>query len=126
MDVVNWPEAMSAAQIIRTVFAGTVKLVMLAVGIYAICAGPLSILRASSPTSKDVCDRVELGMTIDQIDDATTAPEGWQLLRHDDVMVISTGPHRDGPVCRIAIDPGSHRATSKRMGPLQQGDWPTL
>jgi hypothetical protein len=117
---------MSAVQIIRAVLVGAVKLVILAVGIYVICAAAISIQRASSPTSKDVCDHVELGMTVDQIDDVTRAFEGWQLLRYDGVMVISTGLHRDSPVCRVAIDPNTHRATSKWMGPLQQGDWPTL
>lgn len=58
---------MSAAQIIRAVLVEAVKLVILAVGVYAIYAAALSILRASSPTSKDVCDRVKPGMTIDQI-----------------------------------------------------------
>jgi len=28
-----------------------------------------------------MCDRVKVGMTVDQIDDATKAFEGWQLLR---------------------------------------------
>lgn len=117
---------MSAFQIIRAALVGAVKLIILAVGVYAICAAALSILRASSPTSKDVCDRVKPGMTVDQIDNATRSFEGWQLLRADGVMVISTGPHRDGPVCRVAIDAQTHRAASKSMGPLQQGDWPTL
>jgi hypothetical protein len=117
---------MSAVQIIRAVLATAVKLAILAAGVYAICAVALTIQEASSPTSKDVCDRVELGMTIDQIDDATRAFQGWQLLRDDGVMVISTGARRDSPVCRVAIDPSTHRATSKWMGPLQQGDWLTL
>ena len=117
---------MSAVQTIRAVLVRAVRLVILAVAVYAICAAALSIQRASSPTSKDVCDRVQLGMTVDQIEDATRAFEGWQLLRADGVMVVSTGPHRDSPVCRVAIDRETHRATSKSMGPLQQGDWPTL
>jgi hypothetical protein len=117
---------MSAVQIIRVVLIGAMKLVILAVAVYAICAAALSVQRASSPTSKDVCDRVRLGMTVDQIDDATRAFEGWQLLRADGVMVLSTGRHRESPVCRVAIDRLTHQATSKSMGPLQQGDWPTL
>jgi hypothetical protein len=117
---------MSASRIVRAVLIGAVKLVMLTVGVYAICAAALSIQRVSSPTSKDTCDRVEIGMTVDQVDDATRTFEGWQLLRSNSVMVISTGPHRDSSVCRVAIDPETHRATSKSMGPLQQGDWPTL
>jgi hypothetical protein len=40
---------------------------MLAVGVYAICAATLSIQRVSSPTSKDMCDRVKVDMTVDQI-----------------------------------------------------------
>lgn len=117
---------MSAFQTIRVVLGGALKLAVFAAGVYAICAATLGIQRASSPTSKDVCDRVSVGMTIDQIDDATKAFEGWQLLRPDGVLVISSGPHRDGPVCRVAIDRGTHRAVSKAMGPLRQGDWPTL
>ena len=117
---------MPAFRIIRAVVVGAAKPDVLAVGVYAVCAVALGIQRASSPTSKEVCDRVELGMTVDQIDNATRAFEGWQLLRDDGVMVISTGPHRDSPVCRVAIDPVTHQATSKSMGPLQQGDWPTL
>ncbi len=117
---------MSAFQIIRVVLVRALKLAILTVGVYAICAAALSIQRASSPTSKDVCDRVKLGMTVDQVDNATRSFEGWQFLRADGVMVISTGPHRDSPVCRVAIDPQTHRAVSKSMGPLQQGDWPTL
>jgi hypothetical protein len=117
---------MSAIQIIRAVLLTAVKLAILAAGVYAICAVALRIQEASSLTSKDVCDRVQLGMTIDQVDNATRAFQGWQLLRDDGVMVISTGPHRDSPVCRVAIDPGTHRAIFKGMGPLQQGDWPTL
>jgi hypothetical protein len=117
---------MSAFQTSRDVQVGGLKLAVLAVGVYAICAVTLSIQRRSSPTSKDMCDRVRVGMTVDQIDDATQAFEGWQLLRPDGVLVISSGPHRVGPVCRVAIDPDTHRATSKAMGPLQQGDWPTL
>jgi hypothetical protein len=117
---------MSAFPIVRAVLLGALKLVVLAVGVYAICSAAVRIQRASSPTTKDVCDRVRLGMTVDQIDDATRAFEGWQLLRYDGVMVISTRPYREGSVCRVAIDPLSHRAASKSMGPLQSGDWPTL
>jgi hypothetical protein len=117
---------MSAFQTFRVVLVGALKLAMLAVGVYAICAATLSIQRVSSPTSKDMCDRVKVDMTVDQIDDATRAFEGWQLLRPDGVLVISTGPHRDSPVCRVAIAPQTCRAASKSMGALQQGDWPTL
>ena len=117
---------MSAFQITRAVLVRALKLAVLAVGVYAICAAALCIQRASSPSSKDVCDRVKLGMTVDQIDDATRSFEGWQFLRTDGVMVISTGPHRESPVCRVAVEPQTHRAVSKSMGPLQQGDWPTL
>jgi hypothetical protein len=117
---------MSAFQIIRAVLIGTLKLAISAVGVYAICAAVLGIQRASSPTLKDVCDRIKLGMTIDQIDSAARSFEGWQFLRADGAMVISTGPHRDDPVCRVSIDPQTHRSVSKSMGPLQQGDWPTL
>jgi hypothetical protein len=117
---------MSAIQIIRAVLVPAVKLAIFAAGVYAICAVALRMQEASSPTSKNVCDRVEIGMTIDQVDYATRAFQGWQLLRDDGVMVISTGPHRDSPVCRVAIDPNTHRAVSKWMESLQQGDWPTL
>jgi hypothetical protein len=117
---------MSSVQIIRTVLINAVKLVIFIAGFYAICAATLRIEEANTPTSKDICDRVKLGMTTDQIEYATKAFEGWQLLRDDGVMVISTGPRPDGPVCRVAIDPHTRRATSKSMGPLQEGDWPTL
>lgn len=117
---------MSAFQTIRLVLVGALKVAIFAVGVYAICAATLSIQRASSLTSKNMCDRVTVDMTIDQIDKVTEAFEGWQLLRADGVLVISAGRHRDGPVCRVAIDPETHRAASKAIGPLQQGDWPTL
>lgn len=117
---------MSAFQTIRVVLGGALKLAVFAVGVYAICAVTLEIQRASALTSKNMCDRVKVGMTIDEIDNATEAFEGWQLLRADGVLVISTGPHRDSPVCRVAMDPQTHRAASKAMGPVQQGDWPTL
>ena len=116
---------MSAFQTFRVVLVGALKLAILSVGVYAICAATLRIQRVSSPTSKDMCDRVKAGMTVDQIDDATKAFEGWQLLRPDGVLVISTGSH-DSPVCRVVIGSQTHRAVSKSMGPLQQGDWPTL
>jgi hypothetical protein len=115
---------MARIRTIRTVLVGAVKLVIFGVAVYAICAAALSIRRASLPTSKDACD--ELGMMIDQIDKATNTFEGWQLLRDDGVMVISPGPRRENPVCRVLIDPHTHQAVSKSMAPLQQGDWPTL
>jgi len=117
---------MSTFPIIRALLLGTLKLVVLALAVYAICSAAVRIQRAGSPTSKDLCDRVQLGMTIGEVEDATTAFEGWQFLRYDGVMVISAGPRRDGPVCRVAIDPQSHRTASKAMGPLQSGDFPTL
>ena len=117
---------MSAFPIVRAVLFGALKLIVFAVGVYAICSAAVRIQRASSPTTNDVCSRVQLGMTVNQIDDATRAFEGWQLLRYDGVMVISAGPNREGSVCRVAIDPFSHQAVSKVMGPLQSGDRPTL
>jgi hypothetical protein len=117
---------MAVVNTIRAVIVGAMKLVIFALAIYGVGAVALSVERASSPTSKNLCDRVEVGMTVDQVDDATRAFEGWQLLRYDGVMVISSGEQRDNPVCRVAIDPQTHRAVSKSMGPLQQGDWPTL
>lgn len=117
---------MAAWKIVRAFLLATVKLVICAAVVFLACTVALRIQRAGSPTSKDVCGRVQLGMTVEQVEDTTRAFEGWQLLRYDGVMVISTGPHRDSPVCRVAIDPKTHRATSKSMGPLQQGDWPTL
>jgi hypothetical protein len=117
---------MSAIQIGRAVVLGAAKVVLFAVGVYAICAAALGIERASFPTSKDMCDRVEVGMTLSQIEDATSAIEGWQVLRDDGVMVISAGGRGEKPVCRVAIDSHTHRATSKSVGPIQQGDWPTL
>lgn len=117
---------MSGFRIIRVVLVGALKLTIFAIGVYAICVAAVRIERAGSPTSKALCDRIQLGMTIDQVEDATRTFEGWQFLRYDGVMVISAGPHRDSPVCRVAVDPQSHRAASKSMGPLQSGDWPTL
>ena len=72
---------MSAFQTFRVVLVGALNLAILSVGVYAICAATLRIQRVSWPTSKDMCDRVKVGMTVDQIDDATKAFEGWQLLR---------------------------------------------
>jgi hypothetical protein len=117
---------MSANQIGRAIVLAAAKVIVFAVGVYAICAASLAITRAGSPTSKDMCDRVEVGMTLSQIEDATSSMEGWQVLRDDGVMVISAGSRREKPVCRVAIDSQTHRATSKSVGPIQEGDWPTL
>ena len=117
---------MFASRIFRTALVGAVKFILWGIVVYAICAAALSIRRWNLPTSKGVCNRVEMGMTVDQIDKATSAFEGWQLLRDDGVMVISTGPRRESPVCRVVIDLHTHQAVSKSTAPLQQGDWPTL
>jgi hypothetical protein len=118
---------MSAAKVVRSIFVAAVKLVILAAVVYAVCAAGLRIQEASSPSSKDICDRVQLGMTVNQIDNATRVFEGWQVLRDDGVMVISSRSYHDkNPVCRVAIAPSTHRATSKSLGPLERGDWPTL
>jgi hypothetical protein len=118
---------MSTGRVIRSIFVAAVKLAILAALVYGICVAGLKVREASSPSSKDICDRVQIGMTVNQIENATGTFEGWQVLRDDGVMVISTRSYRDkNPVCRVAIDPGTHRAISRSMGPLQRGDWPTL
>jgi hypothetical protein len=48
---------MPPIKISRAVVVGAVKLGIFTFGVYAICAAALSIERASSPTSKDVCLR---------------------------------------------------------------------
>jgi hypothetical protein len=50
----------------------------------------LKTSEASLPTTKEICDRVRPGMTVEQIDTATRTFEGWQMLRDDGVMVISS------------------------------------
>jgi len=118
---------MAARTVIRAILIAATKLVILAAAIYLVCAVALRVQEANSPSSQDICDRVQLGMTTDEIESATRAFEGWQLLRDDAVMVISARSYRDkASVCRVGIDPSTHRATSKFMGPLQRGDWPTL
>jgi hypothetical protein len=118
---------MAAGKILRLIFVSGLKVVIFGAVVYLVCTLALRIQEATSLSSKDICEGVQLGMSVDQIDRATAAFQGWQVLRDDDVMVISTRSYRDkNPVCRIAIDPNTHRATLKSMGPLQQGDWPTL
>ena len=118
---------METGKLIRDVFFGAVKLLILACVVYFVCMAALKTSEAGLPSTKDICDRVQPGMTIDQIDTATRTFEGWQVLRDDGVMVISARSYRDkAPVCRVIIDPGTHRAGSKSMGPIQRGDWPTL
>jgi len=63
---------MSPVQIGRAVVLGAAKLIIFAVGVYAICAAALRIERASYPSSKDICDRVEVGITLTQIEAVTS------------------------------------------------------
>jgi hypothetical protein len=118
---------MSTGKVFRSIFVAGSKFLIFAAVVYGVCAVGLRIHEASSPSSKDICGRVQLGMTVNQVEQVATTFEGWQVLRDDGVFVISTRSYRDkSPVCRVAIDPSTHRATSKSTGPLQRGDWPTL
>jgi len=82
---------------------------------------------ALAPSGQGLCGQVRLGMTIEEIETATQVFQGWEILRHDGTLILSAHPHYSGSaVCRIAIDPTTHRAESKSVGPVQQGDWPTL
>jgi|GEM_PF-5065731 len=118
---------MSTDKLAQYVFVAGLKFLIFAAAIYGVCAAGLRIQEASSPSSKEMCERVQLGMTVNQIERAATTFEGWQVLRDDGVLVMSTRSYHDkSPVCRVAIDPDTHRATSKSVGPLQRGDWPTL
>jgi len=118
---------MGTGNLVRAVFLGAVKLSILAGVVYLVCVVTLKASEASSPSTKDICDRVHPGMTIEQIDAATRTFEGWQVYRDDGVMAISTRSYREkSPVCRVTIDPSTHRASFTSMGPIQQGDWPTL
>jgi hypothetical protein len=118
---------MSTGKVVRSIFVAGLKFLIFAAVVYGVCAAGLRIQEASSPSSKDICERVQLGMTVNQIEHAATTFEGWQVLRDDGVLAISTRSYHDkSPVCRVAIDPSTHRATSKSIGPLQRGDWPTL
>lgn len=118
---------MATGKLIRAICFGAVKLSILAAMVYLVARVVPKASEASLPSSKDICDRVQSGMTVEQIDSATRTFEGWQVLRDDGVMVISTRSYRDNsPVCRVTIDPGTHRASSRSMGPIQRGDWPTL
>jgi hypothetical protein len=111
----------------QIVLISFLKTIIFGLVAYLSCAAALRIAEARSASSKDICSRVRIGMTLDQIETATTTFQGWQVLRGDGVMVISTRSYRDkNRVCRVAIDPSTHRAISKGMGPLQSGDWPTL
>jgi hypothetical protein len=118
---------MSKGKVVRSIFVAALKFLIFAAVIYGVCAAGLRISEASAPSSKDLCERVQLGTTVNQIEHAAATVEGWQVLRDDGVLVISAHSYRDkGPVCRVAIDPSTQRATSKSIGPLQRGDWPTL
>jgi hypothetical protein len=118
---------MSAGKLVRGVFLGAVKLSVLTGLVYLVCGATLKTSEARSSPAKDICGRVKPGMTIQQIDTATTTFEGWQVLRDDGVMVISAHSYREkSPVCRVTIDPTTHGVSSVSIGPIQQGDWPTL
>lgn len=118
---------MDTERVIQTVLISVLKITIFGLVAYLSCATALRIAEARSASSKDICSRVQIGMTLDQIETATATFQGWQVLRGDGVMVMSTRSYRDkNPVCRVTIDPSTHRAISKAMGPLQSGDWPTL
>ena len=111
----------------QSLIVGVLKLVVLTVAVYLAFTGILAALSSKAPSAKDLCDRVQLGTTIEQIEAATSSFQEWYILRDDGTFVVSAHPHYSSSVvCRIAIDPGSQRATSKSLGPLQRGDWPTL
>jgi len=66
-------------------------------------------------------------MTAEEIEAAMPLFQGWYILRDDGTLVVSAHPHySSSPVCRIAIDSATHRATGKSVGPVQRGDWPSL
>ncbi len=118
---------MGVGKFVRHFFFGAVKVAILAAMVYLVCVVTLRTSEASLPSAKEICDRVHPGMTVEQIDNATRTFEGWQALRDDGVLVISSHSYRDNsPVCRVTIDAGTHRASFTSMGPIQRGDWPTL
>jgi hypothetical protein len=118
---------MGNRKLVLSVLIGSVKVAILAGVVYLVCMATLKAAEASLPSTKELCDRVRPGMTIEQIDAATRTFEGWQVLRDDGVMVVSSLPYSDkSPVCRVTIDPSTHRASSTSIGPIQRGDWPTL
>lgn len=118
---------MSAGAVTRAALLGALKLAILAVAVRLLCVAGLEVVEANLPSGKDLCDRIQPGMTVEQIETGTRTFEGWQMLRDDGVMVISAHSYRaQSPVCRITIGPGTHRAISKSLGPIQQGDLPTL
>lgn len=118
---------MRAGRFVRAVLFGAVKVAILAGVVYLVCMAALKASEATLPSAKELCDRVRPGMTVEQIETATRTFEGWQVLRYDGVMVISAHSDYDkSPVCRVTIDPSTHRASSMSIGPIQMGDWPTL
>ena len=85
------------------------------------------ILRNEAPSSDDLCGRVRAGMTVQEVEKATSSIEGWQILRHDGVMVVSALPRSDKRLlCRVHIDTQTHRVDGKKLGPLERGDIPSL
>lgn len=105
----------------------TIKFIVLVGVVYLAITVATTAISASAPSANDLCNRVRPGMTTEQIEDATAMFQEWYMLRDDGTLVISARPHySSSPVCRIGIDPTTHRATTKSIGPLQSGDWPTL
>jgi hypothetical protein len=118
---------MGTRKFVLSVLIGAVKVAVLAGVVYLVCMATLKASEAGLPSTKELCDRVRPGMTVEQIDTATRTFEGWQVLRDDGVMVVSSHSYGDkSPVCRVTIDPSTHRASSTSIGPIQQGDWLTL
>jgi hypothetical protein len=82
----------------------------------------------SRPSATALCDRVQNGMMIGQVEDATRTAEGWRMFREEEGVLVISARRRDevSPTCRVSFDSASHRVKSKTVGPLQQGDGPTL
>lgn len=105
----------------------TVKFLILAGIIYLAITGGVRALSANAPSANDLCQRIRPGMSVEEIEAATSGVQRWYLLRYDGTLVISARPHySNSAVCRVAIDLKTKRSKGWSIGPLQQGDWPTL
>ena len=116
-----------AAKFLKSTLLLVIKLVILAGSVFLLLTFCVFLKSRTAPSADELCARVRPGMTAEQVETATSVFEGWQILRSDGTMVISPHPYSvASPVCRVAIDATTHQVSSKTLGSVQQGDWPTL
>jgi hypothetical protein len=64
---------MRAGRFVRAVLFGAVKVAILAGVAYLACMVALKTSEATLPSAKELCDRVRSGMTVGQIETATSS-----------------------------------------------------